>query len=150
MSHLMLPIPFQPILNKEYADIIQIQFNKRYSFPAGRQKEPKCKPYTSEYWLEDSLQEMKTNLNTVKSKLNNLQLHKWHKHTKRMNPAGYITPKLRAQIKPELLTQAWEKFFECFQTFKLGPKDDSDFNTLHLCEAPGAFVTSLNHALVNN
>ena len=22
-----------------------------------------------------------------------------------MNPAGYITPKLRAQIKPELLTQ---------------------------------------------
>jgi len=148
----MLPIPFQPILGKEYADILQIQFNKRYSLPPGRQKEPSCEPYTAEYWLDDSLQDMKQELNTVKSKLNNLQLNKWHRHTKRMNPAGMITQALRSQVKPELLTQAWEKFHECFHTFKLGPKRNAegDFNTLHLCEAPGAFVTSLNHAMVSS
>jgi hypothetical protein len=28
MSHILLPVPFVPILQKEYADILQIQFNK--------------------------------------------------------------------------------------------------------------------------
>jgi len=149
MSHLLLPIPFQPILNKEYADILQVQFNKRYTFQEGRSAEPKSNPYSAEYWLDDSLQAFKTRLNTCKSKLNNLQLNKWHKHTKRMNPAAMVPNMLREQVKPELLTQAWEKFYECFETFDLGPKNN-EFNSLHLCEAPGAFVTSLNHGLVQN
>jgi hypothetical protein len=28
MSHILLPVPFVPILQKEYADILQLQFNK--------------------------------------------------------------------------------------------------------------------------
>ena len=31
MSHLLLPIPFQPLLQREYADILQQQFNKEPS-----------------------------------------------------------------------------------------------------------------------
>jgi len=91
---------------------------------------------------------MKERLNETKSQLNNLPLAKWHKHTKQLNPAGSVTQVLRKTVQPELLTQAWQKFHECFHVFSLGPgKDQQEFNSVHLCEAPGAFVTSLNHAL---
>lgn len=149
MSHLLSPLPFQPILDKEYADILQVQFNKRFTFPSGRPDPPSGPLYTSDYWVDDSLQGMKDRLNTCKSKLNNLPLHKWHKHTKKLNPAGTIPQELRKVAQPELLTQAWEKFHECFHTFNLGPRS-RDFNSVHLCEAPGAFITSLNHALVSS
>merc|ERR1719494_340417 len=89
------------------------------------------------------------------SKLNEMPLNKWHKHTKRLNPAGTVTQELKKRAHPELMTQAWQKFYECFQGFNLGPRkrtgEDLEeqilFNSVHLCEAPGAFVTSLNHAL---
>jgi len=149
MSHIFLPIPFQPILNKEYADILQVQFNKQYTFPTGLRSPPDGPVYTHPYWVDEKLQNMKKRLNTCKSKLNNLPLHKWHKHTKRMNPAGSVAQNLRRIAQPELLTQAWEKFHECFHKFNLGPTS-KDYNTVHLCEAPGAFVTSLNHALVSS
>jgi len=91
---------------------------------------------------------MKDRLNQTKSQLNDLPLAKWHKHTKQLNPAGSVTSVLKKEVRPELLTQAWQKFHECFHVFELGPtQGQAEFNTVHLCEAPGAFITSLNHAL---
>lgn len=91
---------------------------------------------------------MKDRLNQTKSQLNTLPLDRWHKHTRKLNPAGSVISELRKSVRPELLTQAWQKFHECFHVFGLGPgKDQVEFNSVHLCEAPGAFVTSLNHAL---
>jgi len=146
-SHLLLPIPFQPLLLREYADILQQQFNKRFTFP-------KCEPpssistYSTKYWKDQRLQSMKDRLNQTKSQLNNLPLEKWHKHTRSLDPAGKVIPFLKKDVKPELLTQAWLKFHECFNAFELGPtSESSEFNSVHLCEAPGAFITSLNHAL---
>ena len=115
---------------------------------------------------------MKQRLNTTKSQLNSMPLQRWHKHTRKLNPAATVTGLLRKQVQlstrtlkstlcllqvqPELLTQAWEKFYECFSVYNLGPKarppgegeeGPQPYNSVHLCEAPGAFVTSLNHAL---
>jgi len=159
-SHLLLPIPFQPILQREYADILQQQYNKRYSFPFGGGSDPpRVRPYTASYWTHPKLQSMKERLNTTKSRLNCLPLQRWHKHTRKLNPAGTVTQHLKRQVQPELLTQAWQKFYECFQTFGLGPPKPGEeegeehqilYNSVHLCEAPGAFVTSLNHALCVN
>jgi len=155
-SHLLLPIPFEPLLKREYADILQQQFNKRYSFPDGPTATPSSSdPYKAPYWRDTRLQSMKERLNATKSKLNEMPLNKWHKHTKKLNPAGTVTQELKKRVQPELMTQAWQKFYECFQGFKLGPRkrtgEDLEapilFNSVHLCEAPGAFVTSLNHAL---
>jgi len=155
-SHLLLPIPFEPLLKREYADILQQQFNKRYSFPDGPLAPPSSSdPYKAPYWRDTRLQSMKQRLNATKSKLNEMPLNKWHKHTKKLNPAGTVTQELKKRIQPELMTQAWQKFYECFQGFNLGPRkktaEDLEapilFNSVHLCEAPGAFVTSLNHAL---
>jgi len=169
--HLLLPLTFQPILQKEYADILQLQFNKRYTFTPGPHDPPpkSFRPYRATYWRDDRLQSMKQRLNETKSQLNNMPLQRWHKHTKRLNPASRVAYELRRNVQPELLTQAWEKFHECFHVFSIGPKENNNapipapstdgdedeaiptpsppFNSVHLCEAPGAFITSLNHAL---
>ena len=48
------------------------------------------------------------------------------------------------------LTQAWCKFYEILSSYDiiqrgLYAKEAKPFTSVHLCEAPGAFVTSLNH-----
>ena len=99
-----------------YADILQHQFNKRYSFPDGATSKPTSSdPFKAPYWRDSRLQSMKQRLNATKSKLNEMPLNKWHKHTKRLNPAGTVTQELKKRAHPELMTQAWQKFYECFQ-----------------------------------
>ena len=55
---------------------------------------------------------------------------------------------LSRSLEVELCTQAWVKFYEILSTF-LGKSlvPDCHFMSVHLCEAPGAFVTALNHFL---
>ncbi|KAF6205194.1 hypothetical protein GE061_019361 [Apolygus lucorum] len=60
-------------------------------------------------WKEESLQSLKNDLNSVKSKLNNYDLERWHAHTTNTNFAGFVIPAVR-KFKPELLTQAWCAF----------------------------------------
>ena len=84
MSDLLLPIPFQPLLLREYADILQQQFHKRFSFtPCDPPRAENGKNvFKSDYWSDYKLQSMKQRLNETKSQLNNLPLDKWHKHTR--------------------------------------------------------------------
>ena len=49
----------------------------------------------------------------------------------------------REASRPEMLTQAWCKFTECVNRYDL--VEGSALNSVHLCEAPGAFVAALNH-----
>ncbi len=101
--------------------------------------------------LSPELASMKEELNAVKSKLNRLQLETWHKHTREVNPAATVVQRVRSEAnRPELLTQAWCKFTECLNRFDLvdnGLTKNAPFHSLHLCEAPGAFVAALNHHL---
>ena len=76
-----------------------------------------------------------------------MPLAKWHKHTKFQNPAGLIIGEVRRQAKAELLTQAFLKFMEILCRFLIIPDNENEYNTLHLCEAPGAFITALNHQI---
>jgi len=77
-------------------------------------------------------------------------------HTKRMNPAGEVPVLLRKRFAPEYCSQAWCKFFECLSSYPIIPQSLTDaakqhgdapipFNSVHLCEAPGAFVSATNH-----
>ncbi|OWK61685.1 Cap-specific mRNA (nucleoside-2'-O-)-methyltransferase 2 [Lonchura striata] len=53
-------------------------------------------------------------------------------------------------VNAELCTQAWCKFHEILCSFSLLPEEalqDGELNSVHLCEAPGAFIASLNHFL---
>lgn len=95
----------------------------------------------------------KEKLNTVKDKLNNYSLEAWSKHTHKRDPAGGIGWNLREVINAEFVTKAWTKFYEllsAYQLVRLSDPSTGVFNSIHLCEAPGAFVAALNHFLKYN
>lgn len=106
--------------------------------------------FTSPHWEDAELQEMKKKLNTVKSKLDNLEIERWQEHTQNTNRAAFIMNYIRGDISPELSTQAWFKFYEILGRFPELVRPDGDrLNSVHLCEAPGAFIASLQHFLLS-
>ncbi|XP_073981704.1 cap methyltransferase 2 isoform X2 [Rhodnius prolixus] len=133
-------------INRNVADI----FSKKFSLEDTLTYKIKFDNlFKSDPWKIEELNELKEDLNRVKGKLNNYNLQKWHNHTRLTNRAGEVIRSLK-KLKPELLTQAWCKFYEILSEFCLIPQsavENDNFNSLHLCEAPGAFVTSLNHFL---
>ncbi|XP_063701137.1 cap-specific mRNA (nucleoside-2'-O-)-methyltransferase 2 [Culicoides brevitarsis] len=133
------------------ADKIHLQFNKIFHFEASSEEKhlPELKSVKTSYEMPE-FKSMKDELNKVKSKLNELSIEIWSEHTRNMNPAGEIVWRVKNDTKGEFVTQAWCKMYECLCTFELVPKNVKNFNSLHLCEAPGAFVTSLNHYLQLN
>ncbi|KAK2868896.1 hypothetical protein Q7C36_000767 [Tachysurus vachellii] len=101
-------------------------------------------------WSHPPLQALKNSLNEVKDRLSDKDLSVWHQHTCSTNRAGTIISHLRETTNAELCTQAWAKFYEIQGTFKLLSEtalQNGDFNSVHLCEAPGAFISALNHFL---
>lgn len=101
-------------------------------------------------WTHPPLQALKKSLNEVKNELSDKDLEVWHQHTCSTNRAGTITGHLRQTTNAELCTQAWAKFYEILGTFQVLPEGalmDDEMTSVHLCEAPGAFVSALNHFL---
>ncbi|XP_006641524.2 cap-specific mRNA (nucleoside-2'-O-)-methyltransferase 2 [Lepisosteus oculatus] len=100
-----------------------------------------------------SLQALKESLNQVKDQLSDKNLEEWHQHTSFTNKAGKAISHVRTTVNAEICTQAWCKFYEILATFPLIPQralQSGEFNSVHLCEAPGAFIASLNHYLKTN
>lgn len=94
------------------------------------------------------LQALKASLNAVKNQLSDKNVQVWHQHTNSTNRAGKVMGAVRSAANAEICTQAWCKFFEILGTFDLLPAEalqSGELNTVHLCEAPGAFITALNH-----
>lgn len=96
------------------------------------------------------LQTLKASLNAVKNQLSDKNVQVWHRHTNSTNRAGEVMAAVRSDANAEVCTQAWCKFYEILGRFNLLPVEalhNGELNTVHLCEAPGAFVTALNHYL---
>uniref|UniRef100_UPI0037E734FD cap-specific mRNA (nucleoside-2'-O-)-methyltransferase 2 n=1 Tax=Semicossyphus pulcher TaxID=241346 RepID=UPI0037E734FD len=94
------------------------------------------------------LQDLKLSLNAVKNQLSDKNVQVWHQHTNSTNRAGKVIAAVRSAAGAEICTQAWCKFFEILGSFNLLPGEalqNGELNTVHLCEAPGAFITALNH-----
>ncbi|NXH22420.1 CMTR2 methyltransferase, partial [Bucco capensis] len=106
--------------------------------------------FTSDHKEFNSLLALKDSMNEVKNQLSDKNLAEWHQHTSFTNKAGKIIPWVKKSVNAELCTQAWCKFHEILCSFPLLPEEalqDGELNSVHLCEAPGAFIASLNHYL---
>ncbi|XP_014671120.1 PREDICTED: cap-specific mRNA (nucleoside-2'-O-)-methyltransferase 2-like [Priapulus caudatus] len=120
-------------------------FGKKFVFNGGEWSLPPSSIlFTSAVWQIEALQTMKRELNELKDRLSDKDIIEWGSHTAQTNKAGAVLWHLRKYFRAELCTQAWAKLHEILCGFPLVPRGGA-FNSLHLCEAPGAFVTSLNH-----
>ncbi|KAJ0180867.1 hypothetical protein K1T71_002952 [Dendrolimus kikuchii] len=141
--------------NDDYHEDLNDLFNKKFQFRFDSEWNlPHMDTwYSAPPWKVKQLDILKNRLNFHKSQLNDFNIEEWSCHTRRRNPAGEVCWKIRCLINPEFLTQAWTKFYECAYTYNIIPKEavaDRRMVSLHLCEAPGAFITSLNHYLKLN
>ncbi|XP_075227522.1 cap-specific mRNA (nucleoside-2'-O-)-methyltransferase 2-like [Lycorma delicatula] len=101
------------------------------------------------------LEDLKIHLNEIKSLLDDFNLNDWRQHTKKVNIAAEVMRHVRKHIKPDMLTQAWLKFYEIvaskrFDFIPTQAKKNKLLNSVHLCETTGDFITSLNHYLQLN
>ncbi|XP_076352353.1 cap methyltransferase 2 [Tachypleus tridentatus] len=136
-------------MNTSFSDSAKELFEKKFQFRSEGQKwvipsVDVC--FKKPVWSIPALMNLKDELNATKDLLEGKILHDWHQHTTYTNKAGNIISAVRRQAKPELLTQAWCKFYEILKSYPVIP-DTSKLQTFHLCEAPGAFIASLNHFL---
>ncbi|NXE55546.1 CMTR2 methyltransferase, partial [Casuarius casuarius] len=146
-----------PKLEKFTPDIlaeIEKLFAKKFSYtkPANNewQLPDPSDAFTCDHMEFNSLLALKDSMNEVKNQLSDKNLDEWHQHTSFTNKAGKIIPHVKKSVNAELCTQAWCKFHEIVCSFPLLPEEalqDGELNSVHLCEAPGAFIASLNHYL---
>ena len=88
---------------------------------------------------------LKEELNDLKSHLNDKEITTWRKHTQQQHLGGDVVQHLKGTVNPDLCTQAWTKLHEILFQFDIVPTDAKVFSSIHMCEAPGAFISSVNH-----
>eukprot|EP00794_Sanderia_malayensis_P015800 gene15800-17393_t len=100
----------------------------------------------------DAIKWLKDELNTTKSLLNDYDIKIWRTHTNYMNLCSNISRVVKKNLNAELCTNAWLKFATILNSYDLIPSNtkssDRIFGSVHLCEAPGAFITCLSHHLL--
>ena len=74
----------------------------------------------------------------------------WEKAAANTNRPQFVVPRLRQRLEAEMVTVAWAKMYESIVACDLLPEGGAVAGgpgvvTVHLCEAPGAFVCATNH-----
>lgn len=80
-------------------------FRKKYTFKNYNDFNIPQTIFEGQRWMIRHLQDMKHELNSVKSLLNKYDLNIWSKHTTFRDPSSSIMRKIAQTIQPELLTQ---------------------------------------------
>ncbi|XP_038063786.1 cap-specific mRNA (nucleoside-2'-O-)-methyltransferase 2-like [Patiria miniata] len=148
-----------PVHNQKVLTEVRALFEKKFAFvrPSEGQewKLPPAESLFSEAVVKDwdpELNHYKAELNELKCQLSDKDIQQWHQHTSFTHRSALVMSHLRNNYWVELCTQAWCKFFEIVSSYDvikpgLAREEGACLKSVHLCEAPGAFVTSLNHYL---
>ncbi|KAI1716391.1 ftsJ-like methyltransferase domain-containing protein [Ditylenchus destructor] len=143
-------------VTQEYESLCASIFTK--SFVLKSSAYDPCRPSITSYnEMLSALASIETKLNASKLKVNEIVkkhgTNVWRRHTSFMHPLKNLPKRLLAlDILPgDIITQAYCKFAEIIATNNLlnrwEPCSDGYFRSLHLCEAPGAFVSLLKRAM---
>ncbi|CAF1343216.1 unnamed protein product [Adineta steineri] len=104
--------------------------------------------FITDKWDIEELLQLKKKLNNTRNRLNEKDIKVWKQHTQKTNMTGRIVWPLREKNHIEMCTNAWIKMAEIFSKYEnLIPKDLADnqpFRSVHICEAPGAFICATN------
>ncbi|XP_047741566.1 cap-specific mRNA (nucleoside-2'-O-)-methyltransferase 2 isoform X2 [Hyalella azteca] len=107
---------------------------------------PSQRVFSHPPWQVEKLQQLKVELNKVKGDTERGEdLSSWTDHTFRVNPAMAVFKRVKEKANPEFISQAFLKFYEVLCQFPLVLPGTDSLSSLHLCEAPGAFIIALNH-----
>ena len=139
---------FQKSYSDEVRDHVEEMFAKKFKFTDAHDQWQLPDPslmFREELSDHRPLLELREKLNATKSSLDTKEQTSWNKHTGFTNRASGFVPMLRREYQPEMCTGAWLKLHEVLWTFNVVPQAASKYCSVHLCEAPGAFVASLNH-----
>jgi 23S rRNA U2552 (ribose-2'-O)-methylase RlmE/FtsJ len=74
----------------------------------------------------------------------------WDKLSYLLDPYKNLRRVIRENYNAELCSNAWLKMYELLNIVSdLTPPNKDKIKSFHLCEAPGAFISALNHFLAN-
>lgn len=108
------------------------------------------KLFTSPRYEIKGLQERQQRLYDCKCELNNFKREEWRLHTKKRNLIANLLYTIQKDSLAELFIQSWPKIWEILHKYDLIPTDVLSVNSVHLSEAPGGFISALNHFLKQN
>ncbi|XP_055603684.1 cap-specific mRNA (nucleoside-2'-O-)-methyltransferase 2 [Uranotaenia lowii] len=132
---------------------VETQFNKKFQFVRNTDTEPELPSvdtlFSKRAYSVEKLKKIKLDLNQVKSRLNDFEISDWHRHTRNRSSLIPVLNRLK-YIGAEFVTQAFAKLYECVYAYNVVPENSTQYCSVHLCEAPGAFITGLNHYLKQN
>eukprot|EP00291_Cryptomonas_curvata_P026180 CAMPEP_0172175082 /NCGR_PEP_ID=MMETSP1050-20130122/14022_1 /TAXON_ID=233186 /ORGANISM="Cryptomonas curvata, Strain CCAP979/52" /LENGTH=923 /DNA_ID=CAMNT_0012847129 /DNA_START=140 /DNA_END=2907 /DNA_ORIENTATION=- len=128
--------PFQPFVDKYY----RIPTPEK-GLPVATQL------FAQKSYPKSDLSEIESNLlGSIKSLRNEKDIKIWKEHTAKTVITGDVVKSLRKEHDPEMCTKAFAKMYEMLAAYDLVAPNGSDrFSSLHLCEAPGAFICAANH-----
>jgi cap2 methyltransferase len=136
-------------------DEIDKRFNKKFTLKTKNREfilPESVFLFKEEPFVISELLALKDELNSTKGLLNDMDIEEWHQHTRRTHKAGLVVRHLRENVQAEMCTQAWAKMYEILGSYKVVPQEaleKKEMRSVHLCEAPGAFIASLNHYVRN-
>ena len=114
---------------------------------AGWSLPPAAALFSAPSWEMAALRTRERELFAIKAQLSSLPMEDWKRHTARTKVSCDALSTVRRDVAPEMCTRAFCKLYEMLTAFPDLLGSPGPTTTLHLCEAPGAFVAATNHFL---
>ncbi|CAG9461865.1 unnamed protein product [Pedinophyceae sp. YPF-701] len=146
---------FRRIHDEDRKKALDMLHDRLFELPRAEVPSASVELFTAPAFAVPDMMDLKKRLNETKDKLDTKDISVWGKHTTFTNRAGDVVRRLRQSVAPEMCTIAWAKMYEMIHACGLLTEEAvgraradparQAVATVHLCEAPGAFIAATNH-----